>query len=108
MLEGRISSTIKRAKTKESKEYLKFMLAINSYSKDVHDSSEQRNDILLPLLVFDKRIVTYLEHVGARCGNRVSILARLNSYKDEDEKGNIIHHTCIIARDIQVLKTKKE
>ena len=107
MLQGRVGNDLQFKKTSEGATFATFTTIINSYSKDLKDSTEHRSETYIRVMCFDKRIVEYLQKVGVKQGNRVNILARLNSHKSE-YKGVEFMQNDVIARDVVVVKIKED
>ena len=106
-LQGRIGNDLQFKKTESGSTFATFTAIINSYSKDLKDNTEHRTDTYIRVMCFDKRIVEYLQKVGAKQGNRVNVMARLNSHKSEYKGVEFIQND-VIARDVIVVKTKEE
>lgn len=106
-LEGLIGDDFKYAKTKECKEFCTFTLCLNSYLKELADSTEQmHNNTFIRITAYDKKLLEYLKRVRAHRGQRVSIMGRLSSYKSE-YKGVELIQLSVVVRDISVIQTKK-
>lgn len=104
-LQGKIGNDLQYKKTSEGSQFATFSVVINSFSKDMKDSTEKRSETYIRVMCFDNRIVEYLQRVNAKLGNKVSILARLNSHKSE-YKGISFIQNDVIARDVVVVKVK--
>lgn len=106
ILAGRVGENVKFGTAQNGNKYCTFMLEVDAYSRDMHDSTERDySKTLIRIFVYDKPLLTYLERVGLKQGNFVQILARLNSHKTEVGNKNIIQNS-VIARDISVIKTQ--
>lgn len=106
-LEGVIGDDYKYAKTQDGKEFATFTLLVRSYMKEFADKTEKRDYTYLRIMVFDSKLVEHLHKMSARRGHRVSVLARLNSHRQE-YKGNAFVQVDIVARDIQIIKTNNQ
>lgn len=104
-LQGKIGNDLQYKKTSEGAQFATFSVVVNSFSKDIKDSTERRTETYIRVMCFDKYIVEYLQRVNAKQGNKVSILARLNSHKSE-YKGISFIQNDVIARDVVVVKVK--
>lgn len=104
-LQGKIGNDLQYKKTSEGSQFATFSVVVNSFSKDMKDSTEKRSETYIRVMCFDKHIVEYLQRVNAKQGNKVSILARLNSHKSE-YKGISFIQNDVIARDVVVVKVK--
>lgn len=107
MLQGRIGNDLQYRKTKDGATFATFTIIINSYNKELKDRTEQRNDTYIRIMAFDKRIVEYMQNCNAKQGNRVNVVARLNSHKSE-YKGVALVQIDVVARDVVVIKAKDE
>ena len=106
-LEGRISDDYKQMRTKEGRIFITFTLIVRSFDKDLSDNTERKIDIYIRIMVFDNKLIKYLERVGAKNGNWVSIMGRVNTYQREiDDK--YYSFLDVVVRDINVLKTIKD
>lgn len=106
LLEGLIGDDFKYGKTQDAKEYATFSLCINSFIKDLADSSERtHSQTYIRIFVFDKRLVEYLHKVHAKRGQRASVFGRLTSVKNE-YKGNSFITNNVTCRDVKIIKTK--
>ena len=104
-LQGKIGNDLQYKKTSEGAQFATFSVVVNSFSKDIKDSTERRTETYIRVMCFDKYIVEYLQRVNAKQGNKVSVLARLNSHKSE-YKGISFIQNDVIARDVIVVKVK--
>lgn len=107
MLQGRIGNDLQFRKTTEGATFATFTTIINSYSKDFKDNTEHRTETYIRVMCFDKRVVEYMQKVGAKQGNRVNVFARLNSHKSEYKGVEFIQND-VIARDVVVVKPKSD
>lgn len=105
MLQGKIGNDLQYRKTKDGANFATFSIVINSYNKELKDKTEQRNETYIRIMAFDNRIVEYMQRVNAKQGNRVNVVARLNSHKSE-YKGVAIVQNDVVARDVTVIKAK--
>lgn len=106
ILAGRVGENVKFGTAANGNKYCTFLLEVDAYSRDMHDSTERDySKTLVRIFVYDKVQLSYLERVGIKQGNFVQILARLNSHKTEIGSKNIIQNN-VIVRDISVIKTK--
>ena len=107
MLEGQIGDDFKFGKTQDMKEVCTFTLCINSFIKDMADSTERTNSqVYIRTMIFDKKLVEYMKKVKAKQGQRVSVFARLTSHKSEYRGISYIQNN-VVVRDIHVIKTKE-
>lgn len=107
-LEGQIGDDFKYGKTQDMKEFCTFTLSINSFIKDMADSTERTNSqVFIRTMIFDKRLVEYMHKVGAKQGQRVSVFARLTSHKSEYRGITYIQNN-VVVRDIHVIKMKAD
>lgn len=104
-LEGIVGDDYKYMKTRDGKDFATFTLYINSFNKEYRDKTEAAIYVHIRIMVFDARLVEYLKKVKPRNGNRVSILGRLNSHKNE-YKGTELWQNDVVVRDIHIIKTK--
>lgn len=104
-LQGKIGNDLQYKKTSEGAQFATFSVVVNSFAKEIKDSTERRTETYIRVMCFDKYIVDYLQRVNAKQGNKVSILARLNSHKSE-YKGISFIQNDVIARDVVVVKVK--
>ena len=108
LLEGIIGDDAKFGKTQEGKEYFTFSLCVNSFLKDMSDSTERtHSQVFIRIFVYDKKQIEYLHKVKAHRGQRASIFGRLSSFKNE-YRGNTFITLNVICRDINITKTKQE
>ena len=108
LLEGIIGDDAKFGKTQEGKEYFTFSLCVNSFLKDMSDSTERtHSQVFIRIFVYDKKQIEYLPKVKAHRGQRASIFGRLSSFKNE-YRGNTFMTMNVICRDINITKTKQE
>lgn len=108
MLEGIIGDDAKFGKTQEGKEYFTFSLCINSFMKEIADSTERtHSQAYIRIFCYDKKQLEYLRKVNAHRGQRASVFGRLSSYKTE-YKGNAYITCNVICRDIMIIQTKPE
>lgn len=106
LLEGLIGDDAKFGKTKEGKEYFTFSLCINSYIKEMADSTERtHSQTYVRIFCYDKRQLEYLRKVKARRGLRASVFGRLSSTKNE-YKGVVYMTNSVVCRDIAIIRTK--
>ena len=103
-LQGRIGQNLKYGKTERGSEYATFSLVIEPVQNKQDKGSEATTYIRI--LVFEKHLVKYLHDVKAKEGQRVAIVAFINSRRTE-VKGETIIQNSVIARDIIVAKTKQ-
>ena len=83
LLEGIIGDDAKFGKTQEGKEYFTFSLCVNSFLKDMSDSTERtHSQVFIRIFVYDKKQIEYLHKVKAHRGQRASIFGRLSSFKN--------------------------
>ncbi len=109
ILEGDIGNDFKYGKTQDGKKFATFTLVLRNNSKlnDVSDDGEKRMpETYIRVMCFDKRQVEYLTNVGAHCGNRVNIFARLSSHRTEYRGVEYIQNN-VVVRDISITKTKQ-
>lgn len=107
ILNGIIGDDYKYGKTQECKEYATFSLCINSFYKEMADSTERtHSQTFIRIFVYDKQMVEYLHKVNAKRGNRCSVFGRLVSFKNE-YKGNTFMTNSVVCRDIEIIKTKE-
>lgn len=108
LLEGLIGDDYRYGKTQDAKEYATFSLCINSFIKDMADSTERtHSQAFIRIFVYDKKQVEYLHKVNAHRGQRASVFGRLVSFMSE-HKGNRFMVNNVVCRDIQIIKTKEE
>lgn len=108
ILEGVIGDDFKYGKTQEAKEYATFSLCINSFIKELADSTERsHSQTYIRIFCFDKRIVAYLKKIGAHRGQRASVFGRLSSVKNE-YRGNTFMTNNVTCRDIVVIQTTEK
>ena len=108
ILEGVIGDDFKYSKTKDGKEFATFSLCVNSFSKDISDSTERtHSQTYVRIFVYDKKLVEYLRKVNAHLNQRASVFGRLASCKNE-YKGITFMTNNIVCRDITIIKTRKE
>ena len=107
LLEGVIGDGAKFGKTTDGKEYYTFALCVNSFAKDMADSTERtHSQVYIRTFVYAKRQLEYLHKVNVHRGQRVSIFGRLSSFRNE-YKGNSYITFSVVCRDINVIKTKE-
>lgn len=107
ILEGLIGDDYKYGKTKDGKEFATFSLCINSFDKEMADSTERtHSQAFIRIFVYDKRQVEYLHRVNAHRGQRASIYGRLISFKNE-YKGNTFMTNNVTCRDINIIKNRE-
>lgn len=107
LLEGVIGTDYKISRSNSGSEYITFTLRVKGGVGRYKDKTEERSETMLRIFIFDNRLVEYMRSVGAKVGNRVSILARLNSHRTEI-KGEPIIQCNIVVRSISVLRTKED
>lgn len=108
LLEGLVGDDFKYGKTQEGKEFATFSLSINSFFKEMADSTERtHSQTYIRIFVYDKKQVEYLHKVNAHRGQRVSIFGRLVSFKSE-HKGITFMVNNVVCRDINIIKNKRD
>lgn len=108
VLEGLVGNDFKYGKTSEGKEYATFSLCINSFMKELSDSTERTHmQAFIRIFVYDPKQVEYLHKVNAHRGQRASVFGRLTSHKNEF-RGNTFMTVNVACRDIAIIKTKEE
>lgn len=108
MLEGIIGDDFKYGRTQEGRDFATFSLCVNAYIKEMADSTERtHSQTYVRIFIYDKRQIEYLQNVKAHRGQRASVFGRLSSCKCE-YKGITYISNNVIARDITIIKTKKE
>ena len=106
LLEGLIGDDAKFGRTQDGKEYFTFSLCINSFLKDMADSTERtHSQAFIRIFCYDKRQLEYLRKVNVHRGQRASVFGRLSSFKNE-YKGNTFMTLNVICRDITIIQTK--
>lgn len=106
VLEGIIGDDFKYGKTQEGKEFATFSLCVNSFNKEMADSTERtHSQAFIRIFVYDKVQLEYLHKVDTHRGQRVSVFGRLISFKNE-YKGNTFITNNVVCRDISIIKTK--
>lgn len=106
LLEGRIGEGLKYSHSVNGNEYCTFMLEIDAYYKEMADQTERDHGFtLVRVFIYDKRQLEYVKRVDMKQGNKVSLLARLNS-KSTEIGGKTIIQNNVIVRDISVIKTQ--
>ena len=107
ILEGVVGDDYKYKKTQEGKEYATFSLCINSFDKELADSTERtHSQAYIRIHVYDKRLLEYLQKVDAHRGQRANVFGRLVSFRSE-QKGISYIVNNVICRDISIIKTKE-
>ena len=105
-LEGVIGDDYKYGRTQEGKEYATFSLCVNSFIKEISDSTERsHSQNYIRTTVFDKKLLAYLRNIDAHRGMRASVFGRISSFKTE-YKGIDFIQLSIIVRDIAIIQTK--
>lgn len=104
-LTGTIGEDFRYKHSQDGKEFATFTLLVNSYDKEMHDGTEQRQITFLRIMVFDRHCVEYLHNVNARHGHHVHIIARINSHRVE-YKGHTYIQNDVVARRIFLLATQ--
>lgn len=108
LLSGIIGDDYKYGKTQEGREFATFSLCINSFFKEMADSTERtRSQAFIRIFIYDKKQIEYLHRVNAHRGQRASVFGRLVSFKNE-YKGNTFITNNVTCRDIEIIKTKEE
>jgi len=108
LLEGIIGDDYKYGKTVDGKEFATFSLCINSFFKEMSDSTERtHSQTFIRIFVYDKSRVEYLHRVNAHRGQRASVFGRIVSHRNE-YKGNTYISNNVVCRDISILKVKEE
>ena len=108
MLEGTIGEDFKWSKAQNGAEYATFSLCMNSYIKEIADSTEKTHSrTYIRIFVYDKKQLEYLKRVKVKRGQRIAILGRLTSAKNE-YKGITYMSNNVTCRDISIIKTRKE
>lgn len=104
-LEGVIASGYKEGTANNGRRYITFVLGVGQpILSELADSTEQDHyEANLRIFVYDFRLVKYLRDVGAKEGDRVSLFARLTSFKAYVEK-KLVWSVCVVARDVRLLK----
>lgn len=107
-LEGIIGDDAKFGKTQEGKEFYTFSLCINSFAKEMADSTERtHSQAFIRVFCYDKKHLAYLQKVHAHRGQRATVFGRLTSFKNEYH-GHVFLTISVICRDISILKTRGE
>lgn len=104
-LEGVIASGYKECAANNGRRYITFVLGVGQpILSELADSTERDHyEANLRIFVYDFRLVKYLRDVGAKEGDRVSLFARLTSFKTYvGEK--LVWSVCVVARDVRLLK----
>lgn len=108
LLEGLIGDDARFGRTQEGKDFFTFSLCINSFIKEIADSTERtHSQTFVRVFVYSKEQLDYLRKVNAHRGQRVSIFGRLSSYKTE-YKGNSYITLNVVCRDIAIIQRKKD
>lgn len=103
MLEGRIGDDFKYTRTVEGKVFATFTLNVKSFDKELRDSTENKEYITIKIMVFDHKLVQYLQKVDACNGCIANVFGRLNSYQSE-RKGVKFWQNDVVVRDINIIK----
>ena len=105
-LDGLLGDDAKFGRTEDGKEYFTFSLCVNSFIKEISDSTERsHSQNFIRTTVFDKKLIAYLRKVDAHRGMRVSVFGRISSFKTE-YKGIEFIQLSVVVRDIEVIQTK--
>jgi len=108
MLEGVVGTDAKFGKTQDGKEYFTFSLCINSYDKEMADSTERtHSQTYVRIFLYDRKQLDYVKRVNIHGNSRVYVYGRLSSFKNE-YRGNTFMTLNVICRDIGLIKTKEE
>ena len=103
VLIGRIGSVFKYAKSQNGNVYSYFSLEIED-KENAKDEMERNFYQIVHVMCFRKKVVEYLQKVGAKSGNRVVVIGYISSYSSE-LKGKKLISNGVCARDIFVVKT---
>lgn len=108
MLEGIVGTDAKFGKTQDGKEYFTFSLCINSYDKELADSTERtHSQTYCRIFIYDKKQLEYAKRVNIHGNSRVYVYGRLSSFKTE-RKGIEFMAMNVICRDIGLIRTKEQ
>lgn len=108
LLEGVVGNDVKRGVANNGRNYITFTLCINTYMKELHDSTEGAKPFAyIRVFVFDEKQVKYLNRVKVHHGSRVSIFGRLNSTRSTIGSKDVIQIN-VVVRDINVTKTSEK
>lgn len=108
ILEGLVGDDFKYGRTQDGKEYATFSLCINSFSKEMADSTERtHSQAFIRIFCYDKRQLEYLRRVEIHRGQRVSVFGRLTSFKNEHKGISFISNN-VVCRDITLIKMKSD
>lgn len=108
IIEGIVGTDAKFGKTTDGKEYFTCSLSINSFFKDMADSTERsRSQTYIRVFSYDKAQVEYLHKMNVRPNQRMSVFGRLSSFMNE-HRGNKFLTNSVVCRDIEIIKTKQE
>lgn len=105
-LEGVVGNNVKRGCARNGQNYITFSLCVNTYFKELHDTTEAEHGGMtyIRVFVYDQGQINYLNRVKVRHGQRASIFGRLNSAKVAIKGAEIIQLN-VIVRDITITKT---
>lgn len=104
MLEGLVGNDLKRGTASNGKKFITFSLCINSYMREIHDSTESEHPMAyLRVFIYDQRMLRYLNDTNIKHNDRVSIFGRLHSKLREVGKERIVQMN-IVVRDISLIK----
>jgi len=107
ILEGLIGDDFYYGKTQDAKEFATFSLCINTYIKELADSTERtHSQAYIRIFVYDKKQVEYLKRIEVHRGMRASVFGRITSFKTE-YKGNSYMTNNVVCRDITIIQTIK-
>ena len=97
-LQGQIGEDFKFSKTESGTTFATFSLAMDGKFKGADCM------IYIRIMVFKPPLVKYLQDVGAKRGNRCTVIGSLQSYKREIKGESIIQNT-VLVNDITIRKT---
>lgn len=105
ILVGRVGEKIKFGTAENGNKYCTFILEIDAYNRDFHDTQDRSYSLtLIRVFVYEKAQLDYIERIGLTQGNKVYVQARLTSHKTEVGGKTIIQNN-VVSRDISIIKT---
>lgn len=108
LLIGQIGNDFKYMKCSNGKQMATFSLCINSFYKELADSTERtHSQTYIRVLCFDKAQIEYLRKVNAHQGQRAFVVSRLSSFKNE-YRGNSFMTNGVVCRSITILKSSED
>lgn len=104
-LVGRIGDRMSKKKASNGSEFLWIPIRIQN---TLGATSVDRNfNQELNVMVFNKKVIKYLEDVGARCGNNIIVFGYVAAFK-HTVKGKDIVSNAINATEAYIIKTRSD